>query len=124
MQNKPSLPAYIFGLLAVVTAFLILAPKASMSAKTKAQAPTGIVSIFCGQPVSVHEVISKTLNPSKTTFNLEGRALYYYHDRYDGETKIDPSTQYELKVISRRDGSFEVLRGRRVPSCQNNPAKG
>ncbi len=126
MQNKPSLPASIFGLLAVVTAFLILAPAASMSAKTKTRATAGTVRNVCGQPVNVkNHGESRSLDPVKTTFELKGRSeeVYYFNDRYFGE-HVDTTAWYELKVTYHQDGRIEVLDGRRVSSCQNNPMKG
>ncbi len=123
MLKKLTLHAPFFAVMVAGVALMIVASPATMSAKTSL-VTAGTVRNVCGQPVGVRNDVSKTLDPSKTTFSLGGRIIYFYHDRYDGELEINPATSYEFRVVSRRDGSFEASRGRRVPSCQNNPAKG
>ncbi len=124
MTKAVVLHAPFCAVLVAGVALMIFATPSTMSAKTSATA--GVVREVCGQPVNVqYHGESRSLNPVKTTFDLEGgRRMYYFQDRYFGE-HIDVLAKYEFRVVSSRDGgSFEVLRGRRVPSCQNNPAKG
>ncbi len=105
-------------------ALMIFATPATMSAKTSL-VTAGTVRNVCGQPRNVkNHGESRSLNPVKTTFDLEGGIrIYYFQDRYSGE-HIDVLAMYEFRTVAKRDGSFEVLRGRRVLSCEGNPAKG
>ena len=121
MTKAVVLHAPFCAVLVAGVALMIFATPSTMSAKTSATA--GVVREVCGQPVNVqYHGESRSLNPVKTTFDLEGERAYYFQDRYLGE-HVDVPAVYEFRVVS-RDGSFEVLRGRRVLSCGGNPAKG